>query len=170
MLGVRHVLPVVVAGLVLATGACDRMATQPKRKAYESGSAGGTADRIPPDGTIPRDAAAPVPPLSLAVIERGRQRFDIYCAPCHSAVGDGDGMIVRRGFPHPPNYTEDRLVKAPLQHFYDVITNGYGAMYPYAARVAPDDRWAIAAYIRALQLSQHDTVADLSAGEKAKLK
>ncbi|HTP82041.1 MAG TPA: cytochrome c [Alphaproteobacteria bacterium] len=166
----RRIGVVAAALLVLAVAACDRMATQPKRKAYESGPEGGTADRIPPDGTVPRDSTGPVPPLSLAVLERGRQRFDVYCSPCHSVVGDGDGMIVRRGFPHPPNYTDDRLVKAPLRHFYDVITNGYGAMYPYAARVAPNDRWAVAAYIRALQLSQHDTVADLSGDEKAKLK
>ena len=168
-------MPPLTAGLAialaLAVAGCDRMATQPKRKVYESGGAdGGTADRLPPDGTVARDDGQPVPPLTLAVIERGRQRFDIYCSPCHSVAGDGDGMIVRRGFPHPPDYTEDRLVKAPLQHFYDVITNGYGAMYPYAARVAPNDRWAIAAYIRALQLSRHDSVADVSADEKAKLK
>lgn len=152
-----------VFGGLLLLAACDKMATQPKQKAYES------EPQLPPDGTVPRDSVQPVPPLTLAVIERGRERFNIYCAPCHSRVGDGDGRIVRRGFPPPPNYTDDRLVKAPLQHFYDVITNGYGVMYPYASRVAPNDRWAIAAYIRALQLSQHDTVADLSPAEKAKL-
>ncbi len=168
---VRPVMAGLAAVLVLAVAACDRMATQPKRKVYESGGAeGGTADRMPPDGTVPRDDGQPVPPLTLAVIQRGRERFDIYCSPCHSVVGDGDGMVVRRGFPHPPDYTEDRLVKAPLQHFYDVITNGYGAMYPYAARVAPNDRWAIAAYIRALQLSRQGSVADLPADEKGKLK
>ena len=156
--------------LVLGLAGCDRMATQPKRKVYESGADGGTADRVPPEGTVPRDDGQPVPPLTLAVIQRGRQRFDIYCSPCHSIVGDGDGMIVRRGFPHPPDYAEKRLRNMPLQHFYDVITNGYGAMYPYATRVAPNDRWAIAAYIRALQLSQHDTVADLPADEKGKLR
>lgn len=161
----------VLAGLmVLALAACDRMATQPKRKAYESGGLdGGSADRLPPDGTVPRDGDQPVPPLTLAVIQRGQQRYDIYCSPCHSIVGDGDGMIVRRGFPHPPDYTAERLLKMPLQHFYDVITNGYGAMYPYASRVAPNDRWAIAAYIRALQLSQHANTADLMPDERAKL-
>jgi mono/diheme cytochrome c family protein len=161
-----------LAGLVVLTlAACDRMATQPKRKAYESGGMdGATADRLPPDGTVPRDDGQPMPPLTLAVIQRGQQRFNVYCSPCHSIVGDGDGMIVRRGFPHPPDYTQDRLLKMPLQHFYDVITNGYGAMYPYASRVAPNDRWAIAAYIRALQLSQHANVADLTPDEKAQLK
>ncbi len=166
----RHIAALCAGLLVLAAAACDRMATQPKRKAYESGADGGTADRLPPEGTVARDEDGAVPPLNLAVLQRGRERFNIYCSPCHSVVGDGDGMIVRRGFPHPPDYTEDRLVKAPLQHFYDVITNGYGAMYPYAARVAPNDRWAIAAYIRALQLSQHDAVADLSADERATLR
>jgi mono/diheme cytochrome c family protein len=97
----------------------------------------------------------------MALLERGRQRFDIYCAPCHSKVGDGRGMIVERGFPQPPSYYIERLEKAPNQHFCDVITNGYGAMYSYADRVAPEDRWAITGYIRALQASASAQIADV---------
>ena len=93
-------------------------------------------------------------PITLSLLERGRQRFDIYCAPCHSPLGDGDGIVARRGFPHPPSYHIERLRQAPDRHFYDVMTNGYGIMYSYADRVSPEDRWAIVAYIRALQRSQ----------------
>ncbi len=96
----------------------------------------------------------------MALLQRGRERFDVYCSPCHSVVGDGDGMVVRRGFPAPPSYHIERLRAAPDHHFYDVITHGYGVMYPYGDRVAPDDRWAIVAYIRALQLSQHAAASD----------
>ena len=87
-------------------------------------------------------------------VERGQQRFNIYCTPCHGRLGNGHGMVVSRGLRQPPSYLEPRLVNAPVGHFFDVITNGYGAMYSYASRVATDDRWRIAAYIRALQLSQ----------------
>ena len=92
-------------------------------------------------------------PVSITpkVLARGQERFDIYCSPCHSRIGDGNGMIVERGFPHPPDYKIQRMVKAPVGHFFDVMTNGYGAMYSYASRVPPQDRWAIAAYIRVLQ-------------------
>ena len=89
--------------------------------------------------------------ITPEVLQRGQQRFNIYCAPCHGGMGDGKGMIVQRGFATPPDYTIPRLVNAPVGHFYDVITNGYGAMYSYAARVPVDDRWAISAYIRVLQ-------------------
>jgi mono/diheme cytochrome c family protein len=92
-------------------------------------------------------------PLTAADLARGRERFNIYCMPCHGATGDGNGMIVQRGFPHPPSFYLDRLRDAPPGHFYNVITHGYGAMYSYNDRVTPDDRWRIAAYIRALQLS-----------------
>ncbi|HEY9510826.1 MAG TPA: cytochrome c, partial [Verrucomicrobiae bacterium] len=108
-------------------------------------------------------------PITRGVLERGRQRFEIYCAPCHGRTGEGNGMIVQRGFPPPPSYHIDRLRAAPIGHFYDVITHGYGVMYPYAARVEPHDRWAIAAYIRALQLSRNFAVTNLSADDLAKL-
>jgi hypothetical protein len=88
-------------------------------------------------------------------LERGQERFNIYCSPCHSRLGDGRGMVVQRGLRQPPSYHDQRLIDAPIGHFFDVMTNGYGAMYSYASRVAVDDRWRIAAYIRALQLSQN---------------
>ncbi|HET7401270.1 MAG TPA: cytochrome c, partial [Usitatibacter sp.] len=100
------------------------------------------------------DASAMPYPVTLALLQRGQERYGIYCVPCHSPLGDGDGMVARRGFPHPPSYHIDRLRRAPDRHFYDVITNGYGVMYAYGDRVAPPDRWAIVAYIRALQRSQ----------------
>ena len=106
---------------------------------------------------------------SRALLLRGQERYDIYCLPCHSAVGDGDGPVVRRGFPAPPSYHEPRLVAAPDRHFYDVISRGYGVMFPYADRIAPADRWAIVAYIRALQLSQHAPLATLPAELRAPL-
>ena len=94
-------------------------------------------------------------PVTMALLQRGRERFDISCAPCHGRAGNGDGMIARRGFPAPPSYHTERLRNAPDSHFYQVISDGYGVMYPYADRIDPHDRWAIVAYIRALQLSQH---------------
>lgn len=106
------------------------------------------------------------------LLKRGRDRFDIYCSPCHGRIGDGHGMIAQRGFQlkRPVgNYHTDRLRKMPVGHFYDVITNGYGAMYSYASRVEPQDRWAIVAYIKALQLSQHGSVNDLDATERQQL-
>ena len=108
-------------------------------------------------------------PITREVLERGRERFDIHCAPCHGRTGEGNGMIVQRGFPAPPSYHIDRLREAPVGHFFDVITQGYGIMYPYAARIEPVDRWAIAAYIRVLQKSHDVTVAQLPPQERAKL-
>jgi hypothetical protein len=93
-------------------------------------------------------------PVTEQVLERGRERYNIYCAPCHSRTGDGNGMIVQRGYRRPPSYHTTRLRSLPLGHFYDVITNGFGSMPDYAAQVPPRDRWNIVAYIRALQLSQ----------------
>jgi hypothetical protein len=105
-------------------------------------------------------------PVTDAVLARGRERFNIYCTPCHSRLGDGNGMIVQRGFRQPPSYHTDRLRKAPLGYFFDVMTNGFGAMPDYASQIPPRDRWCIVAYIRALQLSQNATVADLPTGQK----
>ena len=93
-------------------------------------------------------------PVTKELVERGRERFNIYCIVCHGPVGNGDGMVVRRGFPKPPTYHDDRLRNAPVGHFFDVITNGWGKMSSYAYQVQPADRWAIVAYIRALQVSQ----------------
>jgi mono/diheme cytochrome c family protein len=125
--------------------------------AFDTGTIGGAlVEYIPLKGFDPNESLADdvARPSRKVALERGRERFNIYCSPCHSRSGDGLGMIVQRGFPRPPSLHEKRLVDAPPGHFYHVITNGYGAMYSYAARVAPADRWAIVAYIKALQLSQ----------------
>ena len=108
-------------------------------------------------------------PITADVLARGRERYNIYCTPCHDYTGSGNGMIVQRGFPAPPSYHTDRLRQAPVGHFFEVMTYGYGTMYSYAARVSVEDRWAIAAYIRALQLSQHATLADVPASERQQL-
>ncbi len=154
----------------------------------------GNSSRTPPEGTVPHaignfadtssgragtDVAqsqqaarrAPTMPFRITaeVLQRGQDRFLIYCAPCHSPAGDGDGLVPRHGFPHPPSYHIDRLRAAPDRHFFDVITNGYGIMYSYADRVTPLDRWAIVAYIRALQLSQHAQASELPADVRSQL-
>jgi len=120
-----------------------------------------------------KDGAAPVDALPFAltadVLDRGEGRFNIYCSPCHGPLGRGDGMIVRRGYRQPPSFHIDRLREAPLGHFYDTVTNGFGAMPDYKAQIAPRDRWAIAAYIRALQLSQHASVTDIPEEDRSKL-
>ena len=108
-------------------------------------------------------------PITRAVLERGQERFNIYCAVCHGRTGDGNGMVVQRGFPPPPSYHIDRLREAPVGHFFDVMTRGYGIMYSYAARVEPQDRWAIAAYIRVLQLSHDAKLADVPPAERSRL-
>lgn len=114
----------------------------------------------PPDGVVAQgdleaaSAATNPPPATPQLLDRGRERFGIFCSPCHGLDGGADGIIVARGFPRPPSFHSARLRAAPAQLFFDTITNGYGAMYSYADRVPPTDRWAIIAYIRALQLSQ----------------
>ena len=108
-------------------------------------------------------------PVTREVLNRGQERFNIYCTPCHDHLGTGQGMIVQRGFARPPSYHIDRLRTAPLGHFFDVMTHGFGAMYSYAYRVPPRDRWAIAAYIRVLQLSQGATMESVPAHEIQKL-
>jgi mono/diheme cytochrome c family protein len=108
-------------------------------------------------------------PITHETLERGRERFEIYCSVCHGRTGEGNGMIVQRGFPVSPSYHIDRLRQAPIGHFFDVITQGYGIMYSYAERVEPADRWAIAAYIRALQLSHNTKLAELPSAERAQL-
>jgi len=108
----------------------------------------------------PYVAAFPFP-VTRAVLDRGKERFTIYCAVCHGPLGHGDGVVVQRGFTEPPTYHSDRLRSAPVGYFFDVITRGYGSMPDYAPQVPPRDRWAIVAYLRALQLSQHAPLADL---------
>ena len=161
----RAALMAIVA--LMALTACDDMSDQPKQRPY-SPAVGPAAI---PAGVVPYgDRAEPTPALTLALLRRGQERFRIYCTPCHSELGDGRGMIVRRGFPAPPSYHSERLQDAPTQHFYDVITHGYGAMYPFADRVPPSDRWAIAAYIRALQHSQHATLAEVPGKDRGALR
>ena len=104
--------------------------------------------------------------IDLGLLRRGQERFNIFCTPCHGGAGEGDGMIVRRGFRRPPTYHSDRLRGVPIGHFYDVITNGFGVMPDFAEQVPVRDRWAIAAYIRALQLSQHAKPDDLSEDQR----
>jgi mono/diheme cytochrome c family protein len=167
--------------LLVAAGlsACEqqKMADQPKYDPQEPSLVfpDGASARPPVPGTIahnedlaPAPQAMPVK-VDMKLLERGRQRFDIFCSPCHGRDGDASGMIVRRGFPAPPTYHQDALRKASDRHIYDVITNGYGAMYSYAARVPPADRWAIVAYVRALQLSRYAPVAELSPELRARL-
>jgi cytochrome c553 len=133
----------------------------------------GRSERQPVPGTVARghleNDELPFP-ITREDLERGRDRFNIFCAPCHDYTGSGRGMIVQRGFQQPPSYHIDRLRQAPVGHFFDVMTNGYGAMHGYASQVPVKDRWRIAAYIRALQLSQSATLADLPASEEQKLR
>jgi mono/diheme cytochrome c family protein len=103
------------------------------------------------------------------LLERGQSQFGIYCAPCHDAAGTGQGMIVKRGFTAPPTYHSERLREMPVGYFFDVITNGFGAMYDFSDRIAAEDRWAIVAYVRALQLAQNAQAADLPESERQTL-
>jgi mono/diheme cytochrome c family protein len=119
-----------------------------------------------PDGKPVADFPFPV---TKEVIERGHQRFNIYCTPCHDRTGSGQGMIVRRGYRQPPSYHTDRLRQVPNGYIFDVITNGFGAMPDYAAQIEPRDRWAIVAYVRALQLSQNASVNDVPPADRNQL-
>jgi mono/diheme cytochrome c family protein len=172
----KHVFAVMLGAGWLA--ACSQnMDAQPSYREYEPASLfrNGRVLQQEPRGTVARDDIARQaslterPPLSPEFLARGREQFDIYCSPCHGRTGGGDGIVVQRGMPHPPSYHIDRLRAAEDQHFFDVITNGYGVMYSYAMRVKPPDRWAIVAYIRALQLSQHATLDDVPDAERAHL-
>lgn len=162
-----------VVGLAVGLTACDNMANQPRVKPYEVPYGSNKAPPVkPPPHAIARDDAPgepPAPPVTMALLKRGQQRFNIYCAPCHGRTGTGNGMIVQRGFPQPPSYFSARLRDAPNQHFYDVITHGYGVMYPYSDRVTPADRWAIIAYIRALQASASASPADVPPEKRSAL-
>lgn len=118
---------------------------------------------------VPKDSNAFPLPLSQELMERGKERYAIFCTPCHGLQGDGMGMVTLRGMKHPPSYHQDRLRNVPNGYLFDVITNGFGAMSGYSAQVAPRDRWAIVAYLRALQVSRNAHVADLPANLKEKL-
>jgi len=154
----------VAAALAILLAGCGQnlsMNDQRKYAEWERGTLfrNGRVVQAPPAGTVarnaePLDPVATRPPMTLALVQRGRERFGIFCAPCHGQAGDGNGIVAQRGFPHPPDYTEARLVSAPDRYLFDVISHGHGAMYSYADRMPPKDRWAIAAYIRALQRSR----------------
>jgi len=153
---------------LLLTG-CGDLSMKHQAKAGTQSSpelwAGGPPRQPPPAGTIAEGALADAqaltnpPPLTKALIDRGQQRYDIFCIVCHGPTGDGDGPVVKRGFPAPPSYHIPRLVAAPPAYIVDVITHGHGVMYSYADRVAPADRWAIAAYVKTLQRARQDEQA-----------
>lgn len=169
--------PLFLAALLLAGCTKSNMDSQPKYHEYEPGGLfrDGKVLQTPPAGTVARDApalakeATDKPEVTQALLARGRERFDIYCSPCHDRVGNGNGIVVQRGMPRPPSLHDQRLREADDGHFYDVISNGFGAMYAFADRIRPRDRWAIVAYVRALQLSQHAALTDLPDDARAKL-
>ena len=177
-----------LSAICLLPSCRQRMAVQPKYDPYEPSNffVDGMSARPRIPGTVARGESAMTGffatgkidgkdgdgfpfPVTMDVMNRGEERFNIYCSECHGRLGDGKGMIPSRGYRQPPSYHVDRLRSAPTGHFFDVITNGFGAMPSYAAQVPVKDRWAIIAYIRALQLSQQGTVNDLPPGERAKL-
>lgn len=148
--------------------------------------ADGRSARGPAEGTVARGTLPPVAgwadgmvgtatltelpvPLTRELLVRGQERYDVFCAPCHDRVGTGEGMVVRRGLRRPPSYHIERLREAPLGYFVNTISQGFGAMQDYAAQIPPADRWAIAAYIRALQRSQNARPSDVPAAERATL-
>ena len=166
-----------LASCVVALAGCKRhdMYTQDRSQTWDRSRffPDGLSMRPPAPGTVPvqeDDPDVPQPAVvTEAMLARGAERFDIFCTPCHGRTGDGNGMIVQRGFPHPPSFHNDRLREAKAAHFYDVITNGYGVMYSYASRVPSADRWAVIAYVRALQRSQGTPAASLTADDRAAL-
>jgi cytochrome c5 len=119
--------------------------------------------------SVPKESNAFPLPLTVELLQRGEQRYGIYCTPCHGIQGDGLGMVAMRGMKHPPSYHQERLRNVPNGYLYDVITNGFGAMYGYSAQIPPRDRWAIVAYLRALQLSRNAPVGQLPAELREKL-
>lgn len=185
MLNLRKLIPLVLLGVAGTTGCRLDMHVQPRynplaksdffpdqraaRPLVEGTVAQGElrADTYFYTGKIGNNPGDFMPfPVTKQVLERGRERFNIYCAPCHSRAGDGNGFIPTRGFARkPPSYHIERLQKVPIGYFYDVMTNGFGIMLDYSAQIPPRDRWCIAAYIRALQLSQNATTADVPQGQ-----
>lgn len=169
---------VFVLALAGPVAGCDQnMISQPKYEEYETSELfpDGMVNQEPVEGTVARgdiryrQALDERPRLTRELLERGRQRFAIYCSPCHGPLGDGKGMIVQRGFPQPPSFHSERLRQSSARHIVEIITNGKGDMFSYSARVAPADRWAIAAYVKALQLSQAYPAERLPPELRAKL-
>jgi Cytochrome C oxidase, cbb3-type, subunit III len=180
--------------LVVLSGCRSEMYDQPRYEPYEASDFfdDGTSARPLVAGTVPRrdprdqgkwsqelfttgktaDKLAETLPFDVvdrAVLERGQDRFRIFCTPCHGELGDGRGMIVQRGFNPPPSFHSDELRQKPVGHYFDVMTRGFGTMYSYAARIPARDRWAIAAYIRTLQVSQHSLVSELPPEDRSQL-
>jgi hypothetical protein len=182
----RFLFAVCAAALLLAPGCRylkQDMANQPKNKALSPSDFfdDGRSERPLVENTVARGSIAEdelfVPkdsnnfplPVNRELLERGEERYKIFCTPCHGLQGDGNGMIAIRGMKHPPSFHQDRLRQAPNGYFFDNITNGFGAMYGYSAQIPPRDRWAIIAYVRALQLSRNAKVADLPAALREQL-
>jgi cytochrome c553 len=180
---------VLLACGVMAAACTQHMAVQPYQRPYTPSQvfSDGTSARPLPADTVARghtgddqllltgkdangqDSTVFPFPVTRAVLDRGRSRYDIACVPCHGYTGDGDGLVVQRGFNPPPSYHSDRLRQAPVGHLFDVVSNGFGAMPSYASQLSVNDRWAIVAYIRALQLSQHATQDDLPPDARGQL-
>jgi mono/diheme cytochrome c family protein len=180
--------PLLQLGLGLLLAGCGNMKKQEYARTEEPRAElpRGTTAQLPPAYTVPH---RPEPPdavvatgeragrlvadipveVTAALVARGRERFDIYCAVCHGPDGYGHGIVVQRGFPAPPSYHDPRLRNAPAGYFFRVITQGHGLMYSYADRLAVADRWAVVAYVRALQLSQHARFADLADSDRSRL-
>ena len=189
--GRRRQTAIVLLGALLFAGACrQEMYDQPKYKPLGRSDffADARNERPLPDGVVPRgflradarlyrgtspDGKSLVTefplPATPALLARGQERFNIYCAPCHDRTGSGRGMVVLRGYRPPPSFHIDRMRDAPVGHFFDVISNGFGAMPDYAAQIDVPDRWAIIAYVRALQLSQNARIASVPPDERARL-
>lgn len=162
------------AAAMLCASCTQQMADQPRYDTYRQSAffANSMSARPLPQGVIPRSGGrdeAP-PAITMELLAEGRMRFEIYCAPCHGYTGNGNGIVAIRGLRRPPaSFHSENLRNADNAHFYDVMTNGFGAMPSYAYQVAPRDRWAIAAYIRALQLSQWSNIADVPPEERRRL-
>jgi cytochrome c5 len=172
---------------LLLLGGCDNlrqdMATQPKNKALSPSEffPDGRSERPLVENTVarnsiaddelfvPKDSANFPVPVNLALLERGEERYKIFCSPCHGLQGDGNGMVSMRGMKHPPSYHQPRLRQVPNGYLFDVVTNGFGQMLGYSAQIPPRDRWAIIAYMRALQFSRNAPAADLPADMREKL-
>ncbi len=171
----RPVLILLSAALLLSGCKRENMYSQRSSRNWDRNTffANGTSMRHPVEGTVARTPyRADVPPpatIDAALLARGQEQYEIFCTPCHGGAGNGEGMIVQRGFSRPPSLTEGELRTAGTKVFYDAITKGYGAMYGFATRVAPADRWAVIAYIRALQRSQNTEVATLPDDVQAQL-
>lgn len=184
MMSLRKISPLGLLAVLALAGCRQDMQDQPRFKPLAKSDfyADLRSARPPVEGTVARGQLHDDPyfytgkvgnnpgdylPFAVTedVLVRGRERFNIYCTPCHSRLGDGNGMIVQRGFRRPPSYHTERLRKAPLGYFFDVMTNGFGAMPEYASQIPPRDRWCIVAYIRALQLSQNATMAEVPSGQ-----